>query len=500
MRSQSNRLQPFQSPSTLRAACHITALGLAIAGFAPLGSAQWQATSLHPAGAQASHANDGDPGGQSGYALIAGAKHAYVWSGFSGPSVDLHPAGATASEAFDSHSGLQVGTAMIGGVNVASTWNGTAGSWSNLNPPGMISSALYGGDLGAQAGFVEDGIVGVRAALWHGSAASYVDLSPANSNGSAVWAMRGIMQAGQATIIGQSTHAGYWIGSPNTWTDLHPTGAQLSQCWGTDGVQQVGRAILNGSDHPFVWSGSAASGVDLLPANFIVGEARGVDAGEQVGYVGDISGTRACLWSGSASSRVDLELALPMNFRASKASAIWHSGGTTFVLGTARNSSAGNREEVILWRRLSLTIYCTAKVNSLGCSPSMAFFGNSSASNSNVFVVRADLVQNHKPGILLYSNTGRTAIPFSGGTLCLTGPLRRVSGLDSGGLPSGNNCSGAFSVDMNAFRAGALGGNPAAYLAVAGTLVDCQFWGRDSGFAAPNNTQLSNAMEFEIGP
>ena len=115
------------------------------------------------------------------------------------------------------------------------------------------------------------------------------------------------------------------------------------------------------------------------------------------------------------------------------------------------------------------------------------------------FIIRSINMRNSKPGILLYTNGGRAAVPFTGGTLCLAGSLKRVQGLNSGGtLPPANDCSGVLSVDMNAFRAGLLGGNPAPYLSIPGTTVDAQFWGRDPGFSAPNNTQLSNGLEFTI--
>ncbi len=142
------------------------------------------------------------------------------------------------------------------------------------------------------------------------------------------------------------------------------------------------------------------------------------------------------------------------------------------------------------------SIYCTAKVNSLGCASAIAFSGTPSASAGSGFAITAGNLLNNVSGLLFYGKSGAAAVPFQGGFFCVQPPITRTQGQASGGTPPpAADCSGTFAFDFNAYAASGL--DPAL---TAGKTVWAQYWSRDPGFSLPDNTNLSDALEFTLGP
>jgi hypothetical protein len=201
-----------------------------------------------------------------------------------------------------------------------------------------------------------------------------------------------------------------------------------------------------------------------------------------------------------AARRSDGSLVVWGNTSSSQLSAPALPPGAIYVeVATGGNPDALPGEVQIVARYATapaVTVYCTAKTNSLGCLPSIGASGWPSATAGSGFQVTGVDQLNNKAGFLFYGMNGAAALPFYGGTKCVNPPIKRTLVQDSLGTPApAADCSGIFAVDMNAFAVGALGGNPDPALSVPGTVVNCQWWSRD----AAGNTALSDGLEYAIG-
>lgn len=156
-------------------------------------------------------------------------------------------------------------------------------------------------------------------------------------------------------------------------------------------------------------------------------------------------------------------------------------------------TSMGGGFIAIISAPTTASVYCTGKVNSLGCTPRIGSAGVPNASGrGGPFLVTCDQVRNHKIGLLFYG-FAPNAIPFQGGTLCVGVP-KRGTAQSSGGNALPADCSGSYGV---AFGDQITSGTDPNL--TAGTSVYAQFWMRDPG-AAVAPTALSNGLTFTILP
>lgn len=137
--------------------------------------------------------------------------------------------------------------------------------------------------------------------------------------------------------------------------------------------------------------------------------------------------------------------------------------------------------------------YCTAKVNSFGCTPFLGVTGFTRTQSSEPLRVRAFNVLNDKVGLFFYGTTGRQAHPFQGGFKCVLDPIRRTATSLSGGVSGFANCTGVLTLDVTALMVS--GSHPTL---VSGATVGMQAWYRDP--AAVAGAGLTNAVEFTLCP
>jgi hypothetical protein len=142
----------------------------------------------------------------------------------------------------------------------------------------------------------------------------------------------------------------------------------------------------------------------------------------------------------------------------------------------------------------SVAVYCSGKVNSQGCTPTIGTAGSPSATGgAGSFTITAGQELNHRTGVLMYGIMS-AAQPFMGGTLCIAAPIQRTGAQNSGGNPGASDCSGHYAFDMGARIASGMDAN-----LHVGTTGYAQYWSRDPG-SAPFDVGLSDAVAFTIGP
>ena len=173
--------------------------------------------------------------------------------------------------------------------------------------------------------------------------------------------------------------------------------------------------------------------------------------------------------------------------------------GGVYVGGSTRGSLAGPSAGLSdAWLARYATdgpsTYCTAKANSLGCTPQIASSGCPSETDPNPFDITASMVLNQRNGLLFYGYSLLAGTPFQGGTLCVSPPLRRTMIQSAGGtLPPANDCSGQYSFDFNARIQSGI--DP---LLISGQQVGAQYWSRDPAIGDGTGAGITDGVEFVI--
>lgn len=137
------------------------------------------------------------------------------------------------------------------------------------------------------------------------------------------------------------------------------------------------------------------------------------------------------------------------------------------------------------------SVYCTAKQNSLGCTPHIGFIGTPSLSAVDEFTVLTTDVRNFRSGLMVWSRASASQA-FQGGFLCVEAPLHRTPLQDSGGNPGLEDCSGTFSFALSPYYL--TGANVSV-----GEQLYAQFWSRDP-YSVPYPVSLTDALGFTIYP
>jgi len=136
--------------------------------------------------------------------------------------------------------------------------------------------------------------------------------------------------------------------------------------------------------------------------------------------------------------------------------------------------------------------YCTSKINSKGCTPTIGSSGCPGLTGPDDFYLTAYNIINNKNGIFFWG-VGRNNTAFQGGTLCVAPPMIRTKVQNSNGNPPPDDCSGTLSYHFSQ-----------AYMnfhgLTAGMVLNGQWWYRDPALGPPHPVGLTDGIEWKLGP
>lgn len=351
--------------STTSAAASVTLRG------APQLPTSFGSRSLHPAGAQSSHAFAIDGGAIAGDGLYPtpGFNPQYrplVWD-TQRVVTDLTPANSIGGSINAMRSGTKVGwywwpvwTPLgTGYYQHACAWS-ASGALSDLQPQGWETGSILNTDGVHHVGWAfydVDHSIAVDGVYWASSTPfDYVMLTTGGDygvSGANIGALEGDRLFG--VKFGTSPYdATMWRPGPdNVWqtTDIAPPGTFGSFIAGADSGQQVGRYNFPYNTQAGLWGGTSNSFVPLTPAGATTAEALETRHGLQVGSANFPGGfAHAVLWRGSAASALDLHSFSPAGFTTDVANDLEIDAfGTVTVVGHGSNSITG-RVEALEWR------------------------------------------------------------------------------------------------------------------------------------------------------